>query len=70
MRVQLDSQYLVLAWRLEMYAVIVTAIIICFTDDICDILASQGLKHNVVLNRRAQNEKLSVLKFYHDYDTR
>ena len=53
-----------------MYAVIVTAIVVCFTDDICDILASQGLKHNVVLNRRAQNEKLSVLKFYHDYVTR
>ena len=47
-----------------------TAAIVCFTGDICDILAAQGLKHKVVLNRRAQNEKLSVLKFYHDYDTR
>ena len=47
-----------------MYAVHDSDIItVSFTDDICDILTAQGLKHNVVLNRRAQNEKLSVLKF-------
>ena len=38
-------------------------ITVFFTDNICDILTAQGLKHDVVLNRRAQNEKLSVLKF-------
>ena len=36
-----------------------------FADEICGILASQGLKSELVLTRRAQNEKLSVMKFYH-----
>ena len=34
------------------------------TDEICEVLAKRGLKHSVVLTRRAHNEKLSVLKFH------
>ena len=67
LRVQLDFQYLVLVWEsgneVDVCCDCDTTITVSFTDDICDKLTAQGLKHNVVLNRRAQNEKLSVLKF-------
>ena len=49
--------------EVDVYCDCDTTITVSFTDDICDILTAQGLKHDVVLNRRVQNEKLSVLKF-------
>ncbi len=37
---------------------------ILFLDDICSILDEGGLKHTVILSRKAHNEKLTVLKFH------
>lgn len=50
--------------RSELLCVLWLVITSPSSDDIFDYLASKGLKHEEVLNRRAQNEKLSVLKFY------
>ena len=40
-----------------------------FTDEICSILESQGFRHEVVLQRRAQNENLFVYRFYRSNNT-
>lgn len=40
-----------------------------FTGEVCSILDTQGFKHEVVLQRRAQNEKLFVYRFFRSNNT-